>query len=143
MRHDYPYPNRRCIAHQCDLLQSHADAGAGFLPSKFPTQYVDDFKAWMAGPSAHEERVAGFKVTRENAGRAYERMLSKVNHEMYELHYLAKPLEDTYRKQCSEVALVNEKVQKSMYDMQALEQQLQATKAVNEAYHAKTSTNLH
>jgi len=139
----YPYHHEWYPAGNCKLVQSHADAGFGFSPSEFPIQYVNDFKAWMHGPSAHEERVADLKVRRDNATRAHESTINNVKNGMYELQHLRKPLEDMYKKQCAELPLMAEEVQKSVHDLKALEKQLQATQAENDAYHAKTSANSH
>jgi len=121
------------------MVQSRAEVG--FLPPQVPVGYVDDFKAWMHGPSAHEERVAGLKVSRDNAARTHESMKSDIRNELYELKLHHKPLEDVYKQQCTEITLVNEEVHKSMHDLKALEQQLHAAKVANQAYHANINTN--
>jgi len=141
MEHYYPYQHEWHPMDNYDLSASRADAGSGLWPSGTPMKHVNDLKAWMYGPSAHDERVADLKVKRHDAMRAHEHNVGVVKNGMYELHYLRKPLEDAYSKQCEELPRMSEELNKSMRDLKALEQILKLVQAENDAYHAKASTN--
>jgi len=52
-------------------MQSHADAGFSYFPQEGPMKNVNNFKARMHGPLAHDERVAGLRMTRENAMKSH------------------------------------------------------------------------
>jgi hypothetical protein len=106
-------------------------------------RHVNDFKAWMHGPSAHDERVAELKVRRESAGRAHESTMNNARNDMYELYDMQKPLEATYRKLCDELPRVAVQAQESLKELRALEMELQSVQAENDALHAASNANSH